>query len=94
MIIRQGDVVQVSGSLTIDTVPSLVDELGKVITEGANRVDLAGVEDVDSSAVALLLEWQRQAAARGAMLNWSGLPDAILNLASLYGVQDLIGGVR
>lgn len=94
MVVREGDSIKVSGSLTIDTVTAMVQEIAPLLVGGANQVDLSGVSEVDSSAVALLLEWQRQAGARGARLNWSALPDAIHNLAALYGVQDLIAGAE
>lgn len=92
MVERHGDLIKVSGNLTIDTVSAMVQELSPLLVDGANQVDLGGVSEVDSSAVALLLEWQRQAGARGARLSWAALPEAIHNLATLYGVQDLIAG--
>ena len=45
---------------------------------------------MDSSAVALLLEWLRQAKARGTTLAFVNLPASLLALARLYGVSDLI----
>ena len=57
--------------------------------EGVTLVDLAGVTEVDSSAVSLLLEWRRQ--VKGAALRFANLPPALKSLADLYGVAfDLI----
>jgi phospholipid transport system transporter-binding protein len=45
---------------------------------------------VDSAAVALLLEWRRQAALRKKRLEFVNLPPNLLALAELYGVAELI----
>jgi phospholipid transport system transporter-binding protein len=42
--------------------------------------------------VALLLEWRRQAAARGKRLEFVNLPPNLLALADLYGVAEIING--
>jgi phospholipid transport system transporter-binding protein len=48
------------------------------------------VDAVDSSAVALLLEWRRQAVRLGKKLEFVNLPANLLALATLYGVEELI----
>jgi phospholipid transport system transporter-binding protein len=70
---------------------------GELLLEGAAAVargefefDLAAVAEVDSAAVAMLLEWQRQAQARGGRLVLSGVPVDIASLAKLYGVDGLL----
>ncbi len=54
------------------------------------RFDLSGVQRCDSSAVALLLAWQRAAHARGMRLELQGIPASLTSLATLYGVESLI----
>ena len=61
------------------------------IASGDCEFDLSAVTSVDSAAVALLLDWQRQAQARGATLVLRGVPAAITSLAKLYGVDGLLG---
>jgi phospholipid transport system transporter-binding protein len=91
MISMRGDVIVVEGELTIETVPAMVSALSAHLRKGeAQAVDLSGVSDVDSSAVALLLEWQRQAGAVGSSMTWSSVPSSLENLAKLYGVQELL----
>lgn len=90
MIERQGEMLLLDGVVTIGTVPDLVDAISEHLAKGAKQVDLSRVTEVDSSAVALLLEWQRQATGRGATLSWTGVPAALKNLANLYGVQELL----
>ena len=90
MIELQGDSMKVEGGMTIETVPALVGAISDHLAHGAKHIDLTGVTEVDSSAVALLLEWQRQATACGVSLTWRGIPPALQNLADLYGVQELL----
>ena len=90
MISREGDTLKVSGPLILTTVPGICKEVEKHIQEGATLVDLAEITEVDSSAVALTLEWQRLAARNNITLRLSNLPEAMLNLSKLYGVSELV----
>ena len=55
-------------------------------------VDLAGVTEVDSAAVSLLLEWRREAAKANRAHRVSRICRANLrSLAELYGVSHFIG---
>jgi phospholipid transport system transporter-binding protein len=60
------------------------------ILGGDLRFDLSAVKRCDSSAVALLLAWQRVAHARGACLELEAVPSSLRSLAELYGVEALI----
>jgi phospholipid transport system transporter-binding protein len=89
-----GEILALSGALSFETLPRVLEQS----VEYAARpdlperltIDFAGVSGVDSSAVALLLEWRRQAAQRGKRLEFVNLPVNLLALAELYGVADLI----
>ena len=62
--------------------------LGRAAIErGDVEFDLSGVARCDSSAVAVLLEWQRVARARGLTLKVSGAPAGLVSLAAVYGVE-------
>jgi phospholipid transport system transporter-binding protein len=61
------------------------------IRAGDAAFDLSQVRTCDSSAVAVLLAWQREAAAVGVPLQLSGLPPALVSLAGVYGVAPLLG---
>jgi len=52
--------------------------------------DASGLQQFDSSALAVLLECRRQALAAGKAFSVLGAPERLLQLASLYGVQSLI----
>ncbi|MRT01259.1 STAS domain-containing protein [Ralstonia pickettii] len=56
----------------------------------ALHVDCAGLSQVDSSALAVLLSWQRTAQDAGITLDIAGAPQALSNLATLYGVESLL----
>jgi phospholipid transport system transporter-binding protein len=67
----------------------------EALLAGANGgpvvVDAATLENFDSSAIALLLEAHRQARATGRSFAVHGAPSAMIELATLYGVADLLG---
>lgn len=90
MIARSGDRLAIAGPLTVDSARAILEEgsahLGEIKT-----IDLAGVTEVDSSAVSVILEWQREAARRSnAGLRFENLPGNLRNLVDLYGVAELI----
>lgn len=65
--------------------------LGRAAIErGDGRFDLSAVARCDSSAVAVLLEWQRAARARGLTLEVVAPPPGIASLAEVYGVGSLL----
>ena len=78
----------VSGAMTVDQVNALLAESSALAMPGV--IDLGQVSDVDTTAVSLLFEWQRQAQARQSTISFSNLPDNLASLAKLYGVSDLI----
>ena len=90
MIRRDGEAFRVEGPVTIANVEALLAE-GLRLFEGQDiRVDLAGITEVDSSAVSLLLEWSRDAAHHGRRLTFLNLDSNLKSLATLYGVSTLI----
>jgi phospholipid transport system transporter-binding protein len=89
-----GDVLALEGPLSFETVPAVLAQSVAYAARGdlpeRLTIDFAKVGAVDSSAVALLLEWRRQAMRRGKTLVFVNLPPNLLALAGLYGVADLI----
>lgn len=55
-----------------------------------SAVDATGLQNFDSSALAVLLDCRRQALARGQGLRVVGLPARLQALARLYGVYELL----
>jgi phospholipid transport system transporter-binding protein len=54
--------------------------------------DLSGVRECNTAAVAMLLAWQREAAARGARIAFDNVPANLSSLAKLYDVEELLFG--
>ena len=53
-------------------------------------VDLAGVTEVDSTAVSLLLEWRRAAQREKRAIDYVNYPANLKSLIQLYGVSELL----
>ena len=90
MIRREGDSLILEGAVTLDTVPALIGAAQENLRQGVRVVDFRDVTEVDSAAVALALEWLRQAAEGKTGLRLAHLPPAMQNLAKLYGVSELL----
>ncbi len=90
MILQDGDNYKVQGGITIDNARTLLAEGLGQFSKDSLVVDLSQLEEVDSSAVSLLLEWLREAQRNQRTLRFTNLPDNLKSLATLYGVLDLI----
>jgi phospholipid transport system transporter-binding protein len=93
MMRRDGERLVLSGSLTLANVAAVLDEGKAAIGEGVRTVDLAEVGELDSSALALLLAWLREAKRRNLELAFTNLPQGLTTIARLYGVADLLPAV-
>jgi phospholipid transport system transporter-binding protein len=76
--------------MTLENVNALLEESNAAFTAENLEMDLAGVSEVDSTAVSLMFEWLRQAHKRNISLTFVNLPSNLVNMATLYGVLDLI----
>ena len=90
MIRREGDRMVVSGALTLANVAAVLREGSAAIGEGVRTVDLSEVGELDSSALALLLAWLREAKQQSRDLSFANLPQGLTTIARLYGVTDLL----
>ncbi|MCB1889989.1 MAG: STAS domain-containing protein [Rhodocyclaceae bacterium] len=86
MIEQQGDRLVVSGPMTMGEAPRLRQAGLAVLAKGSACIDLSGVEAVDSSALAVLLAWQRA----GRRLPIEGAPASLRSLATLYRLDELL----
>jgi phospholipid transport system transporter-binding protein len=93
-VVAADEVLRIEGALSYETIPTVLAETAQFAARAdlppTIRIDFANVTAVDSSAVALLLEWRRMAVARGKTLLFENLPPNLLALARLYGVAELI----
>ena len=88
------EVLALEGALSFESLPGVLAESERYAARAdlpdRLTIDFTKVTTVDSSAVALLLEWRRQAASRGKTLEFANLPANLMALARLYGVAELI----
>ena len=68
-------------ALTQSVVLSMKDEL---------EISFAGVTDIDTAALSLIMEWQRRALAMKCTISFTNLPANLNSLAELYGVTSFI----
>ncbi|MEO7744014.1 MAG: STAS domain-containing protein [Usitatibacter sp.] len=89
-----GEVLALTGALSFETLPAVLAQSAEYAarTDLPDRltIDFGGITAVDSSAVALLLEWRREAQRLKKVLEFVNLPANLLALATLYGVAELI----
>ncbi|MDZ4201959.1 MAG: STAS domain-containing protein [Gallionella sp.] len=90
MISRDGGRMVVRGHLTIETVPALFDAGVQHFSSEDLVVDFSQVENVDSAAVSMLLGWLRAAQRSQRTVTVTGLPEDLLSLARLYGVDNML----
>ncbi|MCW5620116.1 MAG: STAS domain-containing protein [Burkholderiales bacterium] len=88
-IVRDGGVYRISGPITMDNVEGLLQEGRRLFQDGQVTVDLAAVEEADSSALSLLLQWMRDGSGQGRRMLFANLPTGLQSLAGLYGIDDL-----
>jgi phospholipid transport system transporter-binding protein len=94
VIVREGDRYFIEGALTMATVQTALAE-GRQLFDGPQvQVDLSRVTEVDSSALSLLLEWERVASRGGGTMRYTDVNANLKSLAVLYGVNDLLPGVN
>lgn len=89
-----GEPLAPEGPLTFGSLPRVLAEAEAFATRAdlpaRLTIDFSRVTEVDSSALALLLEWRRAAARRGAQLAFVNLPPNLVALATLYGIEQLV----
>ncbi len=78
------------GALEFDAVASLFERVNfDDLADPAIRIDLSGIDSVDSAGLALCLEWISLANSRSVAIVFRGVPEQLRRLASLNQVEDL-----
>ncbi len=90
MIRREGRRILVSGPVTLANVAAILAEGRRHLEEGVRTVDLSEVSEMDSSLLAAMLAWLRDAKSRDRQLTFANLPESLQTIARLYGVDSLI----
>ncbi len=81
----------VEGELSFASVSALLRQ-GSALFAGqpAIELDLAGVRRADSAGLALLVEWLSQAKRLGRRLSFRHVPEQILRMARVGGLEDIL----
>ena len=87
-----GKTALVEGPMTLSTVTDLFEQAGGVFegSSAPDEIDLAAVSRVDSSGLALLLEWQARRQKSGGTLRVSRAPEDLVRISSLCSAQELL----
>lgn len=85
---------RVDVAMTLTNAPRLLKEGRPLLGGGDITFDLGLVTELDSSGLAVLLDWTRTAAARGGVVHCVQAPPNLRSLADLYGVGGLLPGLE
>jgi phospholipid transport system transporter-binding protein len=78
-------------ALTFQNAQAALEQGCAAVSAGETVFDLGGVRAADSSALSLMLAWQRRAQKLGRTLKFINVPANVDALAKLYGVEELLG---
>ncbi|WP_244815062.1 lipid asymmetry maintenance protein MlaB [Caballeronia sp. Lep1P3] len=88
--VATGGRFQTAATLTHESAKAALEAGLSRIGAGATEVDCSPLRQFDSSALAVLLAWQRAATARGFALGIVNFPSGLASLARAYGVDTLL----
>jgi phospholipid transport system transporter-binding protein len=87
---REGTTLKLSGPVTLANVAQVLEEGLQQIRDGARTIDLGEVTELDSSLLAMLLAWLREAKRHNSEVAFANLPQGLETIAQLYGVDGLL----
>ena len=90
MINEVGGRAAVDGAMTLPGATALLAEGISLIAGSTSIFDLAAVSDVDSSGLAVVFGWLREAKRQGKSIQVTNAPKDLLSLAEVYGVGELL----
>lgn len=80
----------VSGDILVDNANAVLIESNVLEMVDDLQIDFSAVNNVDTSALSLLIEWQKRALTANKKISFRKLPEGLISLAALYGVADFI----
>lgn len=90
MIRNAGDSIEVSGAMTLPGATELLAAGHGCLANPETIFDLAAVTEVDSSCIAVIFGWLREAERLGKTIRIAHAPKDLLSLAEVYGVTELL----
>ena len=94
MIVFDKNQWQLSGDLTIEKIPGIIDLITKQKAEKKTTIDFSKVTAIDTSTLSLIFELQRQSKKTQSHFLFKNLPKNLNSLAKLYGVEDLVSSLH
>lgn len=89
-ITQQDNTWQLSGRLIVNDITAVLRQAQQLTIKSDTYLDFANVEEVDTSAISLILELQRQASKASASVLLRNPPESLTTLMALYGVEGFI----
>ena len=89
-ITQQAGTWQLNGDVVFANASQLLKDSLRLNLYQTAVVDFANVTVVDTSALSLMLEWERRAIAEQKKISYINLPANLLSLAKLYDVESLL----
>jgi len=80
----------ISGPVTLANVAGVLRQGTDELRAGVRTIDLGEITELDSSLLAALFAWMREAKANGADVSFVNVPEGLMTVAQLYGVADLL----
>lgn len=90
MIEVSAETAKVASVMTLTSAKSLLEEGVRLIAGPVSVFDLGTVSEVDSSGLAVVFGWLREAQRQGKTIRIVNLPQNLSSLAQVYGVSDLL----
>lgn len=84
------EVARVGDAMTLASAKSLLEEGTRLLAGPVTAFDLGAVTEVDSSGLAVVFGWLREAQRLGKTVRIVNLPQSLSSLAQVYGVNDLL----
>jgi phospholipid transport system transporter-binding protein len=94
MIVFEKNQWQLSGDLTIEKIPGIIELINKQRLDKKTTIDFSKVTSIDTSTLSLIFELQRQAKKTQSQFVFKNLPKNLNSLAKLYGVEDLVSSLH
>ncbi len=89
-IVLQDNQWHVAGDILVDNANAVLNESNALEITDNLQIDFSAVNDVDTAALSLLMQWQKRALAANKKVFFKKLPESLISLAALYGVTDFI----
>ena len=79
-----------AGALSLDDAADVLAAANAMPLPANGVIDMRGLMQADSSALAVIIALRRRAAGEGRKLSVVGLPPSLRSLAVVFGVEDLV----